>query len=627
MAVACEVVNEIVKNEDYNQKLGLKVSNISLRREWTKYNFLIGENGAGKSRFLKMIKDNAPEDCLVIHMDFSALDFQEESDPHEYVLVNEIIFGSESKQDYLRDFVKVINGQMLSFFEEIEVLVGRTATKQKAVNIISELNPNLKNIMNREITVNQENKICLKKGENEKRIVDEWKMLSPGERNILIIVIAELIIAMLGKPCILLIDELETHLHPSAQIEALQLIQKGLKERDHCTCIASHSIFLLPYFSIREVVYLNNGAIQKVNGKLYQQIYNNLVGIDENESLSEFLKSVADWQYAEYLAECFVEPLVVDKARSDDPQACQLKKVLESFYRDRDMINILDFGAGSGRIAECIDLMLLDKNNETLKALCEKMQYHIYDKYKISPKFDVNQGWRGKAYTSKEKIKNDMGSFDILVLFNVLHEIEINEWKAELNFMLELLKDDGVLLFGERRILSLGEKPYGNSGYLVLGDEELEKLFPDFERERIELSDAVDQVTICYAIKKKRGKTVTVQNVRNAVAALEKNSKSKIKEIKKKILDNGEPRKKGETIDARGYAFYCQQYVNAQEALELLKKMVHENTDETKTLADIRMLGLPWSCEKKLIEELAKRDTVEGRKAKKFIMERMEENR
>lgn len=150
------------------------------------------------------------------------------------------------------------------------------------------------------------------------------------------------------------------------------------------------------------------------------------------------------------------------------------------------------------------------------------------------------------------------------MLYNVLHEIGIDEWVKELNFMFDLLSEDGVLLFSEREILSIGEKPYGKSGYLVLGKEELIKLFPNSKIEEIALPDKVRNVTWCYSIKKPEIKSgyPNKKTVMAALKSLKNNTKSKIRNRERNGL--GEKRK------SRKYAFYCQQYVNVEEALEML---------------------------------------------------------
>ena len=131
---------------------------------------------------------------------------------------------------------------------------------------------------------------------------------------------------------------------------------------------------------------------------------------------------------------------------------------------------------------------------------------------------------------------------------------------------MDLLSEDGLLLFGEREILSIGEKPYGKSGYLVLGKEELADLFPHAVIQEVIVPEIQRKTTICFAVKKPPARNVYPRrdNVRNALKTLRKNTRSKIKNRDKNGL--------GERDQSRKYAFYCQQYFNADEAIEIINK-------------------------------------------------------
>lgn len=613
MGKACEVVEKIIKDKDNSKKLGLKTT---YNRTWGVYNFLVGENGAGKSRLLKLIKDYKQDECNIIYMDFSRLNIDYESEAKNTSnndLAYAIIYNRSISKEMKGRFSDSINEQILDFLNELLVMLeNESVQKRIAEDIISNISIHIERMLKRKL-VFINGKLYLKKDGRVAEINEEWKLLSPGEKSILVIALAAFTVSMMKEPCILLIDEIETHLHPLIQVEALKLLKEVLKEMDHCTCIASHSIFLLPAFSIEEVVYIDKGEIQKIDGVLYQRIYNKLVG--EEESLACFLKSVSSWQFADYLAKCFVYPSVVDTVNKNDKQACQVKDLLVSLYQKKESIDILDFGAGSGRIAKCIQLMLEDKTDDVLEIVANKMRYHIYDKYGISEDFVPNQGWHGNAFDSEEALKNSTEKFDVIVLFNVLHEVSIDEWKKELNFIFKLLRRNGVVLFGERRILSVGEKPFGKSGYLVLGDEEVSCLFRNLQVEKRDLP--TDDKTICYAITKRVEKEAYVDEmcIKQTLQLLEKRCRKEIKRFQERI--------EGTPVRSRDYAFYCQQYVNAQEALEILNCKNEENkmTDRDITLDDILMSTMSESEKYERICKMAESDTDEGLKCKEYLKE------
>lgn len=447
--------------------------------------------------------------------------------------------------------------------------------QSRAKKILEELSPYIQEILHRDVIVKHSG-MHLRKEEREVHISREWPLLSPGERSILLIILSILFIKLETKPCILLIDELETHLHPEAQVKLYKLLRQTLDNTriDCCTCIASHSVFLLPLFEIQELVYINNGTIEKLNGGLYQQIYDDLVGEADkkDESLSDFLYSMSAWQFASYLAQCFLIPTMVDEAKSDDEQTLQFLEILKELYDRTKTIEVLDFGAGNVRIGKCIELMLTD--NIEVQNLIVGLKYHVYDKEGISDKFQSNSAWRGGAYHTKEEINSSRQKFHLVLLYNVLHEIGVDEWVEELSFIMDSLTAEGYLIFGEREILSVGEKPYGKSGYLVLGKEELLKLFPKSRIEEIILPEREKTVTVCFAVKKPDTKDgyPNTETVKAALHLLKKNTKDKIRN--RNINGLG---KKGHS---RKYAFYCQQYVNVEEAIEIMDNL----EKETKTV-------------------------------------------
>lgn len=612
MENAKKYVNKIMHDQKIYSKLGLIAPQYN--HEWKKRNILIGENGSGKSRILQLIKENTQNyDCNVIYMDFANTN-ENLKCTEEITLAENLFFGRPiENKSIFEAFLATINNQILDIFQELTNLlaINTTYIRETAKEIIEKLKPSISSILHREIII-QKGTLMLYKKEYKKSLIEEWPLMSPGEKTILLIIVSVLIAALSDKPCILLIDELENHLHPEAQVKLYKLIKEGMDAatNDHCICIASHSLFLLPLFDIQEVVYMDNGMIQPIDGVLYQKIYDKLTGEGKTnkESLTDFLYSMSAWQYAEYLAQCFVAPIVVDRPSAEDEQALKFINAVKDIYEKKTCIDVLDFGAGSARIGKCIDLMLQDDKEKTSK-LTKKLKYHIYDIMDISDEFKEKQNtdWRGIGFQSKEEIKKAGISFDIILLFNVLHEISVNEWERELNFLLNILAEDGMILFSERKVLSIGEKPYGKSGYLVLGKEELTKLFPDMEAKEIKLPERMREVTICYALKANSTKQlITDKNITNTLKELKDNTWTTIRAKQQDGI--GRPQR------AREYAFYCKQYVNAKEALEIL-----QTSSISYTFADIMQSSLPRNKKRKMIQNLSTQDTDEGRKARAFL--------
>lgn len=455
MGQAINIVEEIMQNKENYAQWGLSFPEYP--KKWEAFNMLVGENGSGKSRILQMIREKGQEKCTVIYLDFAnyvQLSDNAEiglTDTEEKELIDMLVFRGRGRREIFLEFLKYLDNHILLVFRELFDMSKNEYKfiKMRVQEILDDLGPSIESILHRIIRVGEDGIYLCKEG-REVTIESEWKLLSPGERSILTVVFAVLYIKILREPCILLIDEIETHLHPDAQVKLYQLLRQALENSntDHCTCIASHSIFLLPLFKIHELVHMNNGKMEKLNGGLYQQIYDNLTGEGDNkeESLTDFMYSMSAWQYADYLAQCFLAPTTVDEAKDDDEQALKFSEVLKTMYEQRDKIEVLDFGAGTGRIGKCMEL-IAGGSSEAVNML-SKLKYHIYDKYSISDEFKKNTAWRGGAYNSEADLVSSGIKFNIILLYNVLHEISIDEWASELKFMLGLLAQDGILIFG-----------------------------------------------------------------------------------------------------------------------------------------------------------------------------------
>ncbi|RHO80812.1 hypothetical protein DW049_20245 [Ruminococcus sp. AF41-9] len=60
---------------------------------------------------------------------------------------------------------------------------------------------------------------------------------------------------------------------------------------------------------------------------------------------------------------------------------------------------------------------------------------------------------------------------------NVLHEIGTKLWVSLFRQIKDCLRSDGVLIFAEAKVLSIGEQPYCENGYIVLGEKQIRILF------------------------------------------------------------------------------------------------------------------------------------------------------
>ena len=410
------------------------------------------------------------------------------------------------------------------------------------------------------------------------------------------------------QQALILIDEIESHLHPAVLLQVFEMIRDLLDDTNSCVFIATHSIFLLPFFEFNGILYMENGKLTKLNGKIYPTIIDNLLyGTDEKGALVEFFASYDEWAYAQYLSECFLPPTTVGTVNTKDIQYLKFCDIVQDVSTKERKLQILDYGAGEGRIGQCIEL---DSRKEVFQS---KISYSIYDKYVKPTKFDSGKGIYGYIFKNEKELEKNKGSMDIVLLYNVLHEISIEDWTTELNRAISMLAPNGRLIFSERKTLSAGEKPYGKSGYLLLGENETKILFGDMEVTKVILEKTIKDVTICFAIRNSSHATITEEKVKLALEAL----KDRVRVVIDKNLEGNEDNK----LKAREYAFYCQQYFNVDNALKLLEKNCkEEHVREYKDLMYILNDERLSNHEKRMqIEKRSLLDDAEGKKCRKYL--------
>ncbi len=302
--------------------------------------------------------------------------------------------------------------------------------------------------------------------------------LSPGQLYALRIAVA----CKTHKPsdnCLFLLDEPETHLHPSLLIKIIEKLIDYFKNAQFF--IATHSLPLISYLTVinekTSVFYMENGQIIDRLRSDSDPILNNLVGTEDYQfAIRQLFVSSEEMACNKFCTECFFEPLVVQGGIPGDPSTYIAEKNLKLSNKVVPAI-VVDYGAGEGRLLECMI-------EDSVKDGYEYYAYNVErDAADHCAKLLSEAGIKGKSYFGKEELSELNGRVDRVFMINVLHEISPEFWKQEFNTISKLLKPNGELIIVEREILTVGECPY-DSGYLMLtgyGDRSLaaENLFGD----------------------------------------------------------------------------------------------------------------------------------------------------
>jgi predicted ATPase len=368
------------------------------------------------------------------------------------------------------------------------------------------------------------------------------------------------------KDLILILDEPENHLHPSVIIETIERIKECVPNGQ--IWIATHSVPLLAHFDPSLIWYVENNRISHA-GKTPEKVLESLLGNEERiTKLHDFIGLPAQYAINRHAFECLFESHAVD-TKAKDPQSIQIKASLQKLL-GKDSIKVLDYGAGKGRlISNIYDLDEMDKTN-----LIKKMDYVAFDKYDGFKEDCQNAIVRvygdskNRYFNDLEDLfsKHDKGTYDVVIMCNVLHEIDPLEWLKLFGIGGEItstLSGKGILLLVEDYQMPTGEKAY-QKGFLVLDTLQLKELFKiSAKDEGFSSEDMKGNGRIkAHFIPKTYLERIDATSRLETIKSISKKAKVKIREIR----DNKETNYQNGKL----HGFWTQQLANAELGIEEL---------------------------------------------------------
>lgn len=384
----------------------------------------------------------------------------------------------------------------------------------------------------------------------------DFNEFSPGEKSLFVYALLIFLMAQNKsirlKESIIIIDEPELHLHADAEIDLINGIKDLISESGQLW-IATHSINILSHLNYEDIFVVREGGVYHPSKTIQREALIELIKIEDKLlKLSEFLSSISEWSYVNFVIECFTNPEVIEVASQSDPQIKSMKDILGN--SDKDYSLLLDFGAGKGR--------LFDQLNEDEKF----SKTVVYSALEPNQDFHAILSNKGvsKIYSTYSELPES--SFDFIILCNVLHEIELLEWKGILNKIIAALKPTGQIIILEAKTLNKGEF-VGPIGYLMLDEEEIAALFklpyiPDI----LSAKNSANSIT-CVRLPKSQLSSISNSDILSAMQLLENNSFKKIVGIREKHQQSETNSKIG-----RQLAFLSQLHINSKLAQKFLTK-------------------------------------------------------
>jgi len=362
---------------------------------------------------------------------------------------------------------------------------------------------------------------------------------------------------------IIFMDEPENHLHPAASIDMVDAIKKAAPQ---CQIwIATHSLPILSYFNDATLLFVDDGAVT-FSGSTPERVLNNLVGGDERiQKIRDFTSLPSVYAMNRYAAECLLPPTVVP-ASERDAQTAQIQALIGNLNRVKgeNALRIIDYGAGKGRLLESLSI---EKPN-----LANSIDYVAYDEFKDDAAYckkvieSVYGDSLNRYYNKHNKLtaKHGKASFDLIVLCNVLHEIDPNDWLklfSKDGEITSLLSNQGVVFLVEDEEIPVGEMAH-TKGFIVFDTTELRTLFRIKNNEDFVFSDQRNDGRLkAHIVPKEWLQRIT------AISRKKSMNDRKNRALKEIVaLRNKSPNYK----NGRKHSFWVQQLANAELALSEL---------------------------------------------------------
>lgn len=383
--------------------------------------------------------------------------------------------------------------------------------------------------------------------------------LSDGQKVLLQLAVAIHAHNLKLSESILLLDEPENHLHPAAIIDVIEKLKSAIPQGQ--IWVATHSISIIAhFFEEASVYYLDDGKISK-SGKEKTTVLESLLGNEERVRRQvAFLEEPITHAMVTYAAQCLLPPAVVTTGVAD-PQMTQIKEAI--FNSKATSKKVLDFGSGKGRlitniietapnelaISSQLDYIALDSDLANMDE-CKQQISRVYP--------DPDERWF--KTTQELLVKHNKGSFDVIVMTNVLHEVSPTDWinlfgpEGELT---KLLSKSGYLLLVEDQRIPVGETAH-EFGFIVLDTCSLKELCKISGSDQQIIQDSQrDGRLKAHLIPREHLERIDRQSIKSALEEHCRHSKREIEEL----------RRHRDKSKAKLFAFWIHQYANTNLAL------------------------------------------------------------
>lgn len=364
----------------------------------------------------------------------------------------------------------------------------------------------------------------------------------------------------LHEPYAVLIDELETFLHPAAFIELIDNLRAIFSNSQFF--IATHSVPIIAHLGYTNVYWVEGGHVSWGGEQNLKVLEGLLGGADNVDKLHELTLEPSKLAVLKFASECLFPPTVLDTG-TNDPQLLQVGDAINAGLKGEKPVRVLDWGAGKGRLlnalaarlgasaAQALDYIAFEPSGEN-QEICKQAITNVYPG-EFENRYFLDYSALSAHFPD--------GGFDFVVLCNVLHEVSPREWFYLFRTQIEpLMSDNGNLLIVEDAEIPHGELAH-SEGFIITDVTALKRLFGMSDRPvSFETSDERYKGRLfAYQISRALVAQVEPASILAAVEWCHKHSLSRILDLRSK--------KNTTYRDGLLHSLLCQQHVNAGLAL------------------------------------------------------------
>ncbi len=305
-----------------------------------------------------------------------------------------------------------------------------------------------------------------------KDIIVPFSSLSDGEMNCLFLIFEMLWHSQPKRTRLLfMVDEIENHMHPALQVQFLQTLLARLPANVIllATTHSPHVLTAVP----RESRYLMVHSSDKdASGKLYaNQLLNarsettvarmlyDLYGAESRATaacLLEDIRATAQGEWIRYAASCLREGSVRCSAKPTDPQRVFASAL---FHRGLESLEVLDIGAGEGRLIKAIGEDTSGPNARVYHFDLIESKYERRVRLQGLATLLPNHVVVRKVCSRLAELEGEP-QYDLIFLHNVLHELSYSETINIFASVGHLLRTGGAVNIMEQLVLPEGERAY-----------------------------------------------------------------------------------------------------------------------------------------------------------------------